>query len=363
VLETLVASELAFRRGTAPDAVYTFKHALVRDAAYSTLLPSQRQDLHACIGRALEDQFPEIVDTQPEILAHHLTQAGLADQAIGWWRRAGLRSVGRSAHAEASAHFECALDLLGKLPANSQRDALELDLTLDLAVTLTAIHGFGSLRVEQCALKAMALSDRLSEAPGRFAAHRLAWNSCLMRQPVPRTVSLARNLIALAGEDGTPAKLAVAHRALGYSSLMAGEYSVAGDLLARGAAIADTISDSEFSVYGEHPGMVCRAYGGQARIISGFPASGIRLLEAAIAHARHRGSAHSLAWAVGAAAHTSQIQHEPAATVRFASETIEVARDHHLPQWLAIGERCLGWAMHQLGDASAGMELVRQGAK
>ena len=122
-IDTLVASGLAFRRGVPPDAVYTFKHALVRDAAYNTLLRSQRQELHARIGRALEEHFPEIVDTQPELLAHHFTQAGLIDPAIEFWRRAGLRSVGRSAHAEAGAHFECALDLLGKLPPSEQRDA------------------------------------------------------------------------------------------------------------------------------------------------------------------------------------------------------------------------------------------------
>ena len=116
-IDTLVASGLAFRRGMAPDAVYTFKHALVRDAAYSTLLRSQRQELHARIGKSLEEHFPEIVDTQPELLAHHFAQAGSLDQAIEYWRRAGLRSVGRSAHAEAGAHFACALDLLGKAAA------------------------------------------------------------------------------------------------------------------------------------------------------------------------------------------------------------------------------------------------------
>ncbi|MFL5256876.1 MAG: hypothetical protein ACJ8AI_29080, partial [Rhodopila sp.] len=236
-------------------------------------------------------------------------------------------------------------------------------LTLDLAVPLIAMHGFGSLRVEQCALKAMALSDGLPEAPGRFAAHRLAWNSCLLRQPVPRTVHLARNLFELADQDRDPAKLAVACRALGYSLLMAGELREADDILARGVALADTIPDSEFFVYGEHPGMVCRVYGGQARLMTGFSTVGVQLLEAAVAHARRRGNIHCLAWATGIAAYASQIQHEPAAAFRFASEAIDVAREHHLPQWLALGELGMGWAMHQLGDPDAGMKLMMQGVK
>jgi class 3 adenylate cyclase len=360
-LETLVASGLAFRRGLPPDAVYTFKHALVRDAAYSTLLRSQRQELHARIGRVLQEKFPDITGSQPELLAHHLTQAGLADQAIEWWRRAGLRSVARSAHAEATAHFECALDLLGKLPANEQRDARELDLTLDLAVPLIAVHGFGAREVEQCALKAKDLSDRLPGGSSRFAARRLAWNSCLMRQPVPRAVALAQNLVQLADEDRTAAELAVAHRALGYSLLVAGELRAADEILARGVALADTIPDREFAVYGEHPSMVCRAYGGQAKITAGRVTSGAQLVEEAVACARRDGNAHSLAWALGVAAHVFQNHHEPAVTLRFASEAMDVAQEHRLPQWLALAERCRGWAMHRLGASQAGMDLAQQG--
>ena len=109
--------------------------------------------------------------------------------------------------------------------------------------------------------------------------------------------------------------------------------------------------------------MVCRAYGGQAKILMGFPESGMRLIEASIAHARHQNNAHSLAWALGVAAHTSQLQHEPATTARFASEAIEIAREHRLPQWLALGETCKGWAIHQLGDFEGGLNLLRQGVR
>jgi tetratricopeptide (TPR) repeat protein len=219
------------------------------------------------------------------------------------------------------------------------------------------------LQVEQCAQKAMALSDRLPETASRFAAHRLAWNSCLMRQPVPRAVTLARNLVELAEQDRTPAKLAVAQRALGYSLLIAGEFQPATTILAHGAALADAISDSEFAIYGEHPGIVCRMYGGQTKTIAGFPTSGVQLLEAAVACARRGGNAHSLAWATALAAHVFQIQREPEATIRYASEAIEVAREHHLQQWLALCERCVGWAMHKLGDPDAGMNLMMLGVK
>jgi class 3 adenylate cyclase/tetratricopeptide (TPR) repeat protein len=362
-IEMLVSSGLAFRHGTPPDASYTFKHALVRDAAYSTLLRNQRQKLHARIATELEEHFPEVVDTRPEVLGHHCTQAGLAERAIEFWHLAGLLSVRRSANAEAAAHFASALNLLGTLPAGEQRDAQELDLTLSLAVPLIAVHGFGSSRVEECALRAKVLSDRLTGSPSRFAARRLAWNSCLLRQPLPKTVELARDLATLADEDKSPAKLAVARRSLGYSLLMLGRLREANEILSQGAALADTIADREFTVYGEHPSMVCRAYSAHAKIMAGLPASGARLAEMAVAFARREKNAHSLAWALTVAAHAFTIQDEPAITARFASEGIETARDHRMPQWLANGERCMGWAMHRLGDFRAGFNLLMQGIK
>ena len=362
-LDRLIAAGLLFRQGSPPHATYLFKHALVQDTAYGTLLRGQRQELHARIAKVLEQEFQETIGAQPETLAHHYSQAGLVDLAIEFWGRAGARSADRSAHFEAVGHFGCALDLVGKLPPSHQRDERELELSLALAVSLIAVDGFGSIRVEECAVRAKGLSDKLYGSQNRFAAQRVAWNSSLMRQPVPRTAALARDLVGLAEEDGNPAKLAVAHRALGYSLLIAGEFREAAETLARGATLADTGSQGEFAIYGEHPSMVCRAYGGQVKILMGFPESGMRLIKAAVAHARHQDNAHSLAWALGVAAHVSQSQHESAATARFASEAIETAREHRMPQWLALGERCKGWAIHQLGDFEGGLNLLRQGVR
>jgi AAA ATPase domain len=362
-LDRLAEAGLLFCHGTAPQSSYLFKHALVQDAAYGTLLRSRRQELHARIGKVLTDKFPETVDTQPEILAHHFTQAGLVEPAIEFSRRAGVRSIDRSAHAEAAGHFERALNLLEKLVPSQQRDERELELTLALAVPLIAVHGFGSLRVETRAMRAKKLSDKLPRSSRRFAAQRVAWNSCLMRQPLPNTVALARQLIELAERDNDLPKLAVARRALGYSLFIAGELRAAVELLEGGIALADALSDREFAIYGEHPGMVCRIYAGQAKILMGYPETGGRLIEAAIARARQERNAHSLAWALAVAAHSSATQNETQMTDRFASEAIDTAREHRLPQWLALGERCKGWAIHRLGDFAAGLDLQQLGVR
>ncbi len=127
-LAQLSESGLAFRRGTPPDAVYTFKHALVQDAAYNSLLKSRRQELHAKIARVIEQRFPNIKTTEPEVLAHHLTAAGLTEAAIPLWQAAGELALKRMALTEAIAHLNQGLELVATLPRSSQRDASELEL-------------------------------------------------------------------------------------------------------------------------------------------------------------------------------------------------------------------------------------------
>ena len=270
-LDRLVAAGLLFRQGAPPDATYLFKHALVQDTAYGTLLRNQRQELHARIAKVLEQEFQGIIGTQPETSSpSFLTgrHGRSRDRVLGTRRRAQRRPICSS---RGGRSFRVRARCGGKLPPSHQRDERELELTLALAVSLIAVHGFGSIRVEECAVRAKELSDKLSGSQNRFAAQRVAWNSSLMRRPVPRTAALARDLVGLAEEDGNPAKLAVAHRALGYSLLIAGEFREAAEILARGATLADTISEGEFAIYGEHPSIVCRLYGGQVKILMGFP--------------------------------------------------------------------------------------------
>ena len=361
-LDELAGAELIFRRGTLPTASYTFKHALVRDAAYQLLLKGQREQFHQRIAEVLRERFTETIASQPELLALHYTEAGKVELAIEYWRRAGALAVSRSAHREAVAHFGRAIELLRKLPANRQRDERELELTLAFAVPLIALHGFGSTRVEQCAAQAKVLSNKLPDGARRFAAHKVEWNSSLLRRSVPRTVRLARSLMDLADDDQDPAQLAVACRALGYSLFISGELEEASAVLARGVALADEIPDTAFAIYGEHPSIVCRAYDSQVRSLMGFPETGERLAEAAVEHARSRRHPHSLAWALVVAAHTYHEQHAPALVVRHAAEAMELSREHRLAQWLAGAEGFKGWAMCRLGDL-AGLDLGEKGLR
>ncbi len=137
-LARLVAAELIFQRGTPPEATYIFKHALLQDAAYGSLLRARRQQIHASIRTTLEGRFPEVAETQPELLAFHCGEAGLALEAIDYWERAGRRAAAGSANREATRHFRRALELLQRMPEGLERDGRELNVAIALGPALLA---------------------------------------------------------------------------------------------------------------------------------------------------------------------------------------------------------------------------------
>jgi predicted ATPase len=160
-LAQLSASGLAFRRGTLPDAIYTFKHALVQDAAYDSLLKSRRQDLHAKIARVIEARFPSIKTTEPEVLAHHLTAAGLTEGAIPLWQNAGELALKRMALTEAIAHLNRGLELVSAVPRSAERDASELGLRTRLGTAWLALKGWATPEVTTSLQPALALAKSL----------------------------------------------------------------------------------------------------------------------------------------------------------------------------------------------------------
>jgi len=362
-LRQLTDALLLFCRGVPPQSVYLFKHALVQDAAYGSLLRARRRQLHARVAEVLEQHFADLTERQPELLARHYTEAGLIEPAIAFWRRAGAVSLTRSAHREAIGHFGRALEILGAMPEGEARDRNELDVAVAAAVPLIAIHGFGSAQVEAHATRAKGLANRVPRSPDRFAAHRTVWNSSLMRQPIPKTVSLAQDLMHLARTAGDLRQLAIAHRALAYSLFMAGRLAEAADIFSSGAELADNIPDSEFAIYGEHPSMVCRVNGGWVRGLMGFPETAADLGEAGIAHARSQKNPHSVAWALCVVAHAYADQGEPIPALRVADETLEVALEHRLPQWLADAHTVKGWAMCRLSDITGGLIVEEKGER
>jgi predicted ATPase len=160
-LGRLVEAEIVYQRGVPPQATYTFKHALIQDAAYESLLKSTRQQYHQNIAQMLEAQFPDTAEAQPELLAHHYTEAGLIEKAVHYWHHAGQRAIERSAHVEAIAHLRQGLALLQTLPETPQRLQREIDMLIALGASLIAVKGYAASEVQQTYIRAQHLCQHL----------------------------------------------------------------------------------------------------------------------------------------------------------------------------------------------------------
>src|SRR3989441_4927761 len=174
-LDRLVEAEIVYRRGVAPHSTYTFKHALIQDAAYESLLKSTRQLYHQRIAQVLETQFPETAEAQPELVAHHYTEAGLTEKAVPYWHQAGQSAIERSAHVEAIAHLRQGLALLETLPETPQRLQRDVNMSSALGASLIATKGYGAPEVEQTYLRAHHLCQHLEEPQQLFPVLRGLW--------------------------------------------------------------------------------------------------------------------------------------------------------------------------------------------
>ena len=247
-LERLTASGLAFRRGTPPEATYTFKHALVQDAAYDSLLKSRRQELHHKIARVIEERFPDIKTTEPEVLAHHLTAAQLAEAAAPLWRAAGELSMRRMALTEAVSHLSRGLEAISTLPPSLERDASELELRTLLGGALIATRGFASPEVEQSYGRARALCRQSGDTPQIFPVLFGLWAFYLVRADLPATRELADQLWQLARSAQDSALLSVAHRAMATTFHFQGEFVLAQEHEAQGIALYDPQQHSSLAL-------------------------------------------------------------------------------------------------------------------
>ncbi len=202
-LDQLVRAELIFGRGEVPEAVYTFKHALVQEAAYESLLRERRRTLHARIAEALEGAFPEVAETQPELVAHHYATAGLPTPAIAYYRRAAERAMAASANADAIAHLTRGLELIASLRELSERISREIDFRLALGPPLTAIRGWGSLQAEAAYTRAKELCAGAGETPELFRSLVGLFIHYLMKSDLETASELSRELLNLAAKLGS----------------------------------------------------------------------------------------------------------------------------------------------------------------
>jgi class 3 adenylate cyclase/predicted ATPase len=350
-LDLFVASGLIFQEGEIPHATYHFKHALVQEAAYSTLPKKPRRVLHARIAKALESRFSERVTLEPELLAYHYEQAGLAGPAVDYWHRAARRGVERSANIEALNHFTRALDVLKDLPQGPERDALELELLLARGAPLLSVKGYASEEMEHNYRRAKELSQENSDSMHEFRASWGLWVFHLVRGQLAKARDLAEHLLALANREQSSDLLAGAHRSLGNTYLWLGRFDEAKTHLLAARSLYDPTQHRSLAVhYGQDPGITARIYLARTLWILGEVDQVEPLALEAISMAREVEHPFTLVFTL---CHLSLIY----STVRNANrvldltdEAIAVATQYGFELGLAWATTSHGWALAEQGQ-------------
>jgi predicted ATPase len=363
-LRRLVEAGLVFQRGMPPAAEYLFKHALVQDTAYSTLLRGPRQALHRRAAEALEQRFPDLVQTRPEIVAHHYGEAAIADKAIAYWHLAGKLSVAKSAVSEAIVQLRRGLSLLERLPETRERRQLELDIHVTLTQALMAGKGYANPET----VAALERADRLVAETASvgtplhlFVLYGL-WVSTFNRGTIAAALEHATNFLSIAQSQPSSGPLLVGHRILAHSLIWHGDHHAALEHAETAASLyrPDEHRDSAFR-YGQDTGVSAFVVLSWALWHRGYPDQSSRAADRALALSRQLGHAHTLSYALWHAGVAAVFARDVATVHACSNNCVALASEHGFPVWVAYGRVLQGWADAQKGEATTGIDLIRDG--
>jgi class 3 adenylate cyclase len=362
-LVRLTESGLAFRRGTPPDAIYTFKHALVQDAAYDSLLKSRRQELHTKIARVIEARFPDIKITEPEVLAHHLTEAGLTEVAIPHWQAAGELALKRMALTEAISHLNRGLELVSALSWSSQRDTRELGLRTHLSAAWTALKGWATPEVWTSLHPALALAKSLDRDDALLPILRGLTVNILSQGRVAESLPWVEEMLDIAKATSDADLLIAGH------SLACACYCWAGELT-KGLEHADEVLalyDAEkhrhlADILSHDPKTQAGTHASICTWILGYPDRALRLNDEKDAHARRRGHPFDLGFALNSGPHEFDNRWKLEDLLRRGEECERLGRENGLPVlWAIMAPISCGQALILKGKPAEGIGPLKAG--
>jgi len=360
-LDRLVRSGLILRRGENPHAVYTFKHVLVRDAAYSCLLKPRRAQLHAAIASAFEQQFPEIVEAQPETLAHHLTEAGLIKKAVGYWLKAGQRAAQRFANLEAIAHLQQGVETVGRLPDGPERDRLELDLQFTLGPCLIATQGPASSAAIAAFARARDLCARVGDPPEYLQVMFWLATASVIRGELQQAGEVTKTLLGLAEARNDRPMLINAIRGLGMIRLFMGDIVDARALTERAFEAFGASSEAvklAARAAGQDAGAAALALMSWAYWILGHIDMASARMTAALERADAIGHPHTQAYVCYYASILHALRGEPAIAHRHAERCLTLSEKHGFRHWHGLSRAIRGICMTMLDPSIGKLEEV-----
>ena len=361
-LKSLVDAELLYQRGVPPHATYQFKHALIQEAAYASLLRGTRQYYHQRIAQVLTAQFPNTVQTQPELVAYHYTEAGLHEEAIVYWQCAGERANDRSANSEARSHLTQGLDLLRTLPESPTRFQSELALQTILGRVLTAANGYGDAEVIQVYTRARQLCHQIGDAPQLFSVLLGLSIYFVVRAELHTARELGEQLLSLAQRAQDPVRLVEAHYSLGVTFFWLGDFVLAREHLEQGSASYDPVQHPEhLALYGQDGGPVCLCRLAFVLWSLGYPEQALSRVHEAFEIAQKLSHPFSLAYVLTWVA----ILYHHCQTVQEAQPWVQMATtfstEQGFPFWSTQGMVLQGWVLSEQGRVEEGIAQMQQG--
>ena len=364
-LNELVRSGLVYCRGEIPHAIYSFKHVLVREAAYAGLLKSRRALLHAAIASAFEQRFPEIGKGEPETLAHHLSEAGLMAEAVAYWLQAGKNAAQRSANLEAVAHLQQGIEATKHLPAGERRDRTELDLHLVLGPCLIATQGPAASKAVATFARARELCERLGQPPEYPQVLFWLATASVVRGELPQALDAIANLPGAAEARGNLPAMLNAIRGQAMILMFMGRLTEAREKLERAIDLFGTMSEADKVAArsaGQDAGMSILALMAWVCWTLGHVDEAVERMARALERADAVQHAHTHAYAWYYASVLNALRGEPTAARDYAERCLAVSEQHGFKQWIGLCRAIRGICTAML-DASATLHDAKAALK
>ena len=359
-LGQLVVDELLYQRGRPPRSRYFFKHALIQDAAYQSLLKRTRQQYHERVAKLLEDRFPELARTQPELVAHHYTEANCPAQAIVYWHKAGTAAARQFAYVEAIDQFRRGLALVEALSDMRERAECELDLQMALGPALYATKLPSHPDVGRAYARAWELCRQLEDDPRGFTALRGLQLQHQNLLEMEKAQHFAEEALHVAERLDDAARLVGAHIALGTVLFNQGKLEPALAHYRRAFELFDP--NMQFPDWpGSHPGVLCQLWPALISWMLGHPDRSLDELRAAIRSAETLGHPLTLAQTLCWAAFVHIFRREPSAVADYAQRALRICEEHHIAHHHAFALCENGWALGVSGDSEKGLAQIEQG--